>query len=74
MLTETQAGTIIRAAPDLTQPANGSLYPKLKVSKVHRVFEPDRRGLTEVLYEATTGHPCTAFLKGNEVSYVEEGW
>lgn len=74
MLTPTQAEAIIGAADDVSKPANGTLYPKHSVAKVHKVFEPDRRGLTEVLYRDTPGECLTAYIDGNKLSYVEEGW
>lgn len=46
----------------------------VKVKDVHAVFEPDRRGIAEVLYVDLDDQPQTAFLLGDDLVYVAGGW
>ena len=58
--------------------AMGSALAKAKIDPpVRRVwasFDPDERGLLEVLYVTPALEPHTAYVKGVEVAYVAEGW
>lgn len=48
--------------------------PNPKYNGVKRVYPPDTRGLQEALYLTTDDEPQTAFLRGNTVAYVVDGW
>src|SRR5689334_20793897 len=69
----------------LRDPSSGET---IRVTRVWAVFPEDDRGLVEVLYAASGGYqyvngvkqqgsngePLTAFLRGNELAYLVEGW
>jgi hypothetical protein len=89
-LTNTQARDIIRKAPDPLRDHNSSTRPTLPCRDVHRVFQPDRDGLVEVLYLANDGpefingvkqpsEPMTAYLRREPkepwcVVSIADGW
>lgn len=47
---------------------------KLAVKEVNAVFEPDSRGLVEVLFRNNDGEALTAFMRGTQLAYIVEGW
>jgi hypothetical protein len=56
-----------------------SMKTHLTVSQVFRIYDPDDRGLREVLYCDTSGAPITAFVldvsgTARSVAYITEGW
>lgn len=47
---------------------------QMKVKKVHRVYDPDERGLMEILYIDHDSQPMTVWKRGRELVYISEGW
>lgn len=68
----TQMATRLRTIDDPNRDVKNKA--KLTVRTVARVYEPDARGLTEVLFRNSDGDPWTAFLRDRELAYVTEGW
>ena len=76
---ETVAAGKLRAQWDPTLPADTSKGgKKLSVKAVYKVFEPDRRGLVEILYVDINNRPMTAWTRDQLHDYElvswEEGW
>lgn len=70
-MTVNEALVLIRATPDPLE--FNSNNRKVSCGSVVRVFEPDRRGLIEVLYLDNQKNPMTAYIRDRTVT-IADGW
>lgn len=75
LLTKSQAETVLKAANDPLAPHDTQRLKKLSVGRVFNAATAvDARGFQEVLYRDVPGNCMTAYLNGNQLAYIADGW